>query len=41
MIGAFREENNKSIDYNATNTTMRSHHVLVKKAAVPEAAFKI
>ena len=39
MIEAFREDYNKSMGYNVTNSMMRSHHVLVKKAAFPEGAF--
>ena len=39
MIQAFREDYNKSMGYNVTNSMMRSHHVLVKKAAFPEDVF--
>ena len=39
MITAFRDDYNKSMGYNVTKSMMRSHHVLVKKAAFPEGAF--
>ena len=39
MIEAFRDDYNKSMGYNVTGSMMRSHHVLVKKAAFPEGAF--
>ena len=39
MITAFRDDYNKSMGYNVTNSMMRSHHVLVKKAAFPEDVF--